>query len=138
MTNQKYIEEIRKVCIKANPEILELKFGCRIGNERKYRLEYVGFNNRQHCLALWKDGEQSLLFVDNVKQEEILGRPITLADVLLTIAFGKTVGFIRTDTGLIEIDQNPSELLSLWNLKENLENQSEETIEWLYKLTNKE
>ena len=82
MTNQKYIEEIRKVCIKANPEILELKFGCRIGNKRKYRLEYVGFNNRQHCLVLWKDGEQSLLFVDNVKQEEILGRPITLADVL--------------------------------------------------------
>lgn len=120
------LEIIKEKVIEAVPEIMELKFGCA-----------------------WKDNQADWVYVERFSittsqkggwtsvppdPEQILGRPITLADVLLTIAFGKTVGFIRTDTGLIEIDQNPSELLSLWNLKENLENQSEETIEFLYNL----
>lgn len=79
MTKQKFIEsKIREAC----PELMELTFGCYISNSKNYRLQYVGYNNRQHCISLWKDGEQSLLFVDKVNTEEIIGHPIHLEHVL--------------------------------------------------------
>lgn len=60
------------------PELMELRFGCAIGNSRRYSLVYVGYSNAQHALSLIMDGEESMLFVDKVNPGEVIGHPIQL------------------------------------------------------------
>ena len=121
MTHKENLEAVRRACIKANPEIVEPKFGC--------------------CLALkgdawWENGVmirgQKIFNVTTGKIEsrtsnwEILGRPIRLADVVLVYSDVEE----QKDEDVIDL------VLSIsrhgWNLrKDSLEDQSEETVAFL-------
>lgn len=131
MTNP-HIEAIREACIKANPEIIELKFGCKVkkGN-------WTGYI---YSLMINKDGPYQFNFITktpeglrpihvdmNLESYEILGREIRLADILL--AFGAK----ETDTGLFreEIIQGQN----CWDLyHDSLDQQSLRCIEFINSL----
>lgn len=123
---------IKQKCIEANPEIVELKFGCKVLDEVGIE-EYVLYS-QDH----WKgykqvklDGTAGMLAVEDLK--EILGRDITLADVLLAIdkildqKWGN--GWTRLpDSSLANL------VWEKWNLLETLGNQSQETLDFLFDL----
>lgn len=133
LTKEDKIKKIRQVCISANPEIAEWRcYGCW----KKYA-EYLN-----GCSACWRDDlsvEQNNKIFPRRKVIKII-REIRLADVLLTLK--------EKDPELLQqgsIDDGESKrirfhikfsyLFSNYNLKnDNLENQSEETINLIYDL----
>ena len=133
-------EKLIEVIQQANPEIMELKFGCQIGNSKNIPLMYVGKSNGQHALALKKNREDAMLLVDNLNAP-ILGRPIRLADVLLAIA-EKDKRLLLTRVEPITILKGGYKatnmeylIFVLLNLKDdNLDHQSDETKQFLIDL----
>lgn len=94
MTHQQKIAFIREACIKANPEIMSLGFGCE-------------------------------------------GRPIRLADVLLAIGRREDRIHLSCDGWFCLLDAYTSNFMRRFNWylhKDSLEDQSEETIDFIYSL----
>lgn len=138
------VKELREVIIKANPEIVELKMGCKIRKSRFWTDDviFVGKDgNGKH--NVWKRGYLDVKTVS--AEDKIIGRPITLADVLMAIEkFGvKLEKSYTAEQQVMFQSNNLYKLVKLWNLKKNsLDNQSKETIDFLHNLltntTNKE
>lgn len=96
MTNY---EIIRNACIKANPQILELGFGCEVKCIDKQLIHdyfMVGNGLGYRGCVLWdikepntpighKRFDNRFIFSEKENMFEILGRPIRLADVLLAV-----------------------------------------------------
>ena len=128
--------QLREEIIKAMPEIMELEFGCKIkGIGDVKELIYVGKSNEQHCLAYQRNGNDELLFVENVERK-IIGRPITLEDCL--IASKKPLAV--TNYGLLlikkDISANARYISSGISWKPNipLQDQSDECKKLLFDL----
>lgn len=110
MTQQEQIEEIRQKCIEANPEIVELKFGCRvevifdkaeIANPNSFTREEMRLkaNHRIDELDGFYKGvcigdcvigqgvyvKNDLITMGKPEWFKIIGRSIRLADILLAI-----------------------------------------------------
>jgi hypothetical protein len=131
------INVIREKCIAANPKIDLLDFGCRV----TFKIENVTY----HALLVDRVGRDWLVSTAlGVKQIPdgtltFLGRPIRFADILLAIesTSNKT---IVLDTrarmrGINEAISNGFHSAPQWNLRaDDLEQQSEETINFLYEL----
>ncbi len=120
MDKKKY-QQLKEVIQKSNPEIMELKHGCKViyademsePGEVLLGMYEMNFEKTKVFNPYNKDDSGNLI--------EILGRPIRLADVLI----------------VLEPSDNwkKDELLELWNLKDNnLDNQSDECKEFLIKL----
>ena len=141
------IDKLKKVIQKANPEIMELKFGCEVECNYKWKdkYEYFGLGKRGFVLNddvtlidVYLEPNQlqsghravktSFIFY-NKDKFKILGRPITLADVLIACGEEKEVNIwnFRNNEALIRIPGNNC----VWNLKENLDGQSDETLKFL-------
>lgn len=140
MTTQEQIEFIRQKCIEANPEIMELKFGCGV----KWRDEeftfisggmagqYTLFNKRCHAVFA------------SPSECEILGRDIRLADVLLAISKNKknwhsqewgVVGVELAEGGHYAHFSSNECGYAEWDLlTDDLTLQSPETIEFIFNL----
>lgn len=141
---------IREKCIAANPEIMELKFGCEIecklGEWNKYKVLVgigvceKGHKNLQTCerndcymeSGIWAfyDSEENMHTI-NLKdgEYEILGRPIRLADILLAMNTNLKISKVAME-GWLEIITGEK-----WNLRaDDLEKQSPETIDFLANL----
>lgn len=123
------LQKIREACIKANPEIVELKFGCevrlKVRGDQGVIIEALRIpSNGPRGFVYWnKDmGEVRVLFADDF---EILGRPIRLADVLLAIdTQGKSHHEVNGDECFL--------CSGLWNLRQDdLSLQSEETLNFI-------
>ncbi|KKL61319.1 hypothetical protein LCGC14_2196490 [marine sediment metagenome] len=128
MQTKDKVEFIRQQAIKANPEIVELKFGCEViikdGKNGK-----IIYESDTGTLVI-AGRELPITFKGSVT--EIIGRPIRLADVLYAIKEKQKL-YHKDLIGLIE-DKMINVMLS-WNLKDdNLENQYEETIDFIYKI----
>lgn len=89
MTN---IEKIIEACIKANLEIIELKFGCIVKPKDYKQWKWVEKKDTAYILYSYKElGEfklgwsDSRISTEKVADFEILGRPIRLADVLSVV-----------------------------------------------------
>ena len=117
------LDQLKEVIQKANPEIMELKFGCE-----------VDFQGRKHVYSgIGRDG--SKFFMDSYRGAELqttlpegyttLGRPIRLADVLLAVKRTPHV----TEFSINEFVNFQWDLLN-----DNLDNQSEETKQFLIDL----
>jgi len=131
------LQFIREKCIAANPEIVELKFGCLLNNIHRPSYPITMF--------LWKVGEQVMTFHPQFDQElvkdmhslEIFGRPIRLADVLLAIgcnSYTVPKDRFRDGNSLYSGDWNANGQI-MWNLRaDDLEKQSQETVDFLYEL----
>jgi hypothetical protein len=119
----KNLHFIREKCIAANPEIVELKFGCEFENVKtgaRFIIPTNGYPNDNH---------------------KILGRPIRLADVLLAIENANGNIELATYGEPLHIGhyEKPERegyySKAYWNLRaDDLEKQSEETISFLYEL----
>jgi len=154
MTN---LEIIRQACIKANPEINELKFGCELidKNNQKahihgtdlvfasngdFEFYFISYDETVDKIMLW-DGENGIYEKEHYQKDyevdfEVLGRPIRLSDVLLAIYkkdnANKTNVYLESD-GQFVINGNFA--TKYWDLKnDNLELQSENTIKFLANL----
>jgi hypothetical protein len=158
MNNQDKINFIREKCIAANPEIVELKFGCEVEttewNEydsgrrfivadtavclrhKKYREEcYDDFRcSMRDAFAVIRIEEEEGFWYEKFKPSELkpLGRPISLADVLLA----KFRANLNHMGGVMSQDYSSvGEAVAWWNLHaDDLEKQSEETINFLAEL----
>jgi len=131
------LQKIKDACIKANPEIMELKFGCVYQNSKfDYIATITGFSDEQYHIELNRGGksvENKSTMEEKADDYIILGRPIRLADVLLTledILMSVSVTN-KVDYGKASFILEPVGSMKhfMWNLKDdNLEHQSEETI----------
>ena len=140
MTNQKKIQFIRERCIEANPSIKKLEFGCEV--------EWKGAGASKGIFIKDKrDDSKSYLFygsdrVETFDKEQckehvsIIGRPIRLADMLLAFKSENILAQVDTKG---QINFQPFKGDTSWNLlKDNLQDQSPETIDFIYSLLTKE
>ncbi|KKN06989.1 hypothetical protein LCGC14_1071790 [marine sediment metagenome] len=127
----KLIEKIRSACIKANKEIVELKFGCEVVVSTKkmgaQKTVIKGFlSGGGFMTSFGETPEESII--------KIIGRPIHLADVLLAMSktADTTVEFYAND-GITSINcrYNDTPYSIDWNLKETLENQELPTLQFI-------
>ncbi len=86
---QTNLEIIRQACIKANPEIIELKFGCQIiHNNTGKIITITNFDEKEPYYGFsFVDGGIVPLFAsgENKKELIIIGRPIRLSDIIFTL-----------------------------------------------------
>lgn len=129
--NRSHYNAVREAVIKAMPEVLELKFGCEILVETSR----AGIQKTTITNFMSAGGFMTLNFgpILEGKITEILGRPIRLADVLLAIEH--QINNISLNGPIFDraAEIPMADILNRWNLrKDSLEDQSEETIEFLY------
>ena len=130
------IEEIRKKCIEANPEIVKLEFGCDVedgGNDCQYehKIPSGTIVRINEVPNLWK-----YYILDNGKEinEEdfsccgkIIGRPIRLEDIIFTFMKVLFDGNQFDAMGRKEIH----DLLRLGRFGVSLEEQSEQCLTFI-------
>ena len=161
--NQKKYQQLKNKIIEAVPEIMNLKFGCKfeIKNEnykeekKEGLFDYFIVNNKE-----WKRGNkryldytvfggiqngwQGQMRTKDLEDIEIIGRPITLEDVLVALNKNRPL----TKSGYIDAIDSSGEFITIcgndepwarqpqikWQLNKPLEKQSDETKEFLYNL----
>ena len=141
------IQKLKKVIQEANPEIMELKFGCEfenkiIGKSLKVKNnKYLIFGNHQGFIeAVCEDdrGVRIATFDESAileaKATKILGRSIRLANVLLALdKYSQTKEL--PDVGKYPAMYIVGQVVSLWDCKDNnFDNQSDELYELLTRL----
>lgn len=120
--------ELREVIIKACPEIMELKFGCKVlckdyPDKECVRI-YAGRRNHGESLQLCADNVEYLWRMD--KKFEILGSPITIAEVLRFLNGNERAICVDWEGYFVELLDTDYNILSrdhMWNLEKN-------TLEW--------
>ena len=128
----KSYEQLKAVIQAANPEIMELRFGCEVATPEGLKV-LIG-KSRTGCLL----GNYRLGYSEPYLDRDIksLGRPIRLADVLLALYGTMDPRAITVNTrGQIAIDDGRALVYCFWNLKDdNLDHQSDETKQFLVDL----
>lgn len=137
MTN---LQKVTEACHKANPKLLELSFGCKVKMTiGKYTStprdmigifcgKYVGQNN----YAIASEEDQTMRYLSE-NEIEIIGRDITLEDVLMAFKALDQVGYsfdcdgsvMTYFGGIIRLEDN------IWKLGKPLHEQDEKTINFL-------
>lgn len=148
---QTNIQKLKEVIWKANPSILELKFGCEVecridalGEPNEAGLEYdpaiektVYVTHDDYLEAGHHFGDILVEdVIDGYLGEDydgihckILGRPIRLADVLLAI------NAMPSHPECLSLNSDAKIMLDIWNLRDdNLDHQSSETKQFLIDL----
>jgi hypothetical protein len=137
-THQEKLEFIRAKCIEVNPSIKDLVVGVIArGGSRNELMIYTGFKpdiseygngNMLHNFSyIARNGG----YVDSRQNFEIIGRDIKLSDILLAIGMYTDECVCVLDDGTFADREDV--VLGDWNLlKDNLEDQSEETIDFIY------
>lgn len=154
MTN---LQIIKEAVWKANPSILELKFGCRVKTNiyPSYPISFTVVKEEYKtevlvCVAHNEDHELRFIHKDYVK---IVGRPIHLADVLLAIKYKerktneelkekieslggrKDVEYPLFYNVMMVITKHDMDGGEFWKLSDdNLDHQSPETIDFIANL----
>lgn len=124
-------DQLKKKIQEANPEIMELKFGCEVEDfSGVWKVIKIAHNG----VLAWNGAG-----VHYIYKYKILGRPIRLADVLLAMDAKS-----NTPEGLHFPEENQvqtpalyiiGDVINRWNLKDdNLDNQSQECKDFLINL----
>ena len=139
---QEKINTIREACIKANPSIMDLVFGCEVLYKKTNIIKTCVGRFEADTLTLdFRNGMPQILMMDgymNPDLTEILGRPIRLADVLLAIS--KTLKFASSEGCKIQLGVATLHFIDKTNLvkwdfkNDSLIEQPEETIDFIYNL----
>jgi len=112
------------------PEIMELKMGCHVKDFRGDCVLREKYKHTHEDLFETLDGRSV------VQIREIIGRPITLADVLLAVDkaiydMGQAISFSVNETGRMSFGAYQS---ATWKLGKPLSGQDEDMINWLVSL----
>lgn len=135
-----HLEQIREACIKANPEILKLEFGCVVQMEGVLTPEAIIGTLVNEADIVYKIDTATYHNTSLKMIKEILGRPIRLADVLLAINHHSWIHDIDVPKVLNLRSDAPYQALLLvgtlidkWEKsKDDLTLQSEETIDFIH------
>ena len=135
------INKLIKLITDEIPEILELKRGCFIHTVRNDRRIFI-LRRSQTSYACYNVRNNATFFIHEESISKIIGRPITLADVLRVLEKSSNEWVItghHNKECIVIIKITPKGLVSLrkfikWNLEKPLEEQEPETIEFLYNL----
>jgi len=139
MTN---LQKLTKIIQEANPELMELSFGCEVTFEGS-----VGMPHINHSATVLKTNASGTIEIYtgfppksvNKEELEILGHPITLEHVLVALkAKSKAEYSNRPTIELKDYKHAYTELLCFWQLTKPLSGQSEETINFLLEILEKE
>ncbi len=126
MDNNQY-EKLKEVIWKAVPNIRELKFGCEIRSGITH-LTIVSQDNKEGFL--WNEElDQPYHNSGSTVYDEIIGRPIRLADVLLAIPALQRFACQQLLSGRLVVAQTFEDLPNskfVWNL-------SHDSLTWHYK-----
>ncbi len=154
------LQTIREVCIKANDDIVALKFGCEINAMLCREKEPIDDYPMDTFIISRKDTVEKFEVsgLTHITHNQhlyllysVIGRPIHLADVLLAIEnrkgadlfFGRGIGLQGRHVEVKKLTIHDSFLFAYgaipiilrdWNFKETLENQKEETKNFIYTL----
>lgn len=144
--NPTNLEIIKQACIKANPEIMELKLGCKalIYINSYLFAESIIVGKTESRVYFTREGrsgvERCRIGGDDVNAlncgyvKRIWGRPTTLADVLLALnekeKFKSNIRSMAINGGFYE----NGKLIAQWDLTKSLEFQSEDTLNFLAQL----
>lgn len=143
------LNEIKAKVVECVPSIMELDFGCEFllvehGGEQKICGTYVDeVDGVEEIISVdymhWNGMFRKLPVKDIYK---VLGRPIELADVLRTLGQLSDHPTILSTSGEIgkvkDVWGQGFHNCPKWNLSESLENQGEETIDFIHRLLFKE
>jgi len=117
-------QEIIKKIIAAVPEIVKLKFGCRVLHKG---IEKVMTSYHKDYKEIIVAG--SYKYYIKIKEVKILGRPITLEDVLVAINKTKKEIELKSKGILFYIDDKTNQEIINWKLNKPFHEQSDETKE---------
>ena len=151
MSKETNLKKLREIIIKANPDILKLEFGCEIKTEfgiLLYQSEFHGTTCGGKMMPqipeyyFYDEEEQKIQCFFSKEDFEIIGRKITLADVLITLAKNNIVSELGIFVDVIGRfwkikpcgGKNEMRIMCRWELfraSDNLNNQSSGTIKWL-------
>lgn len=137
-TNEKN-NYVRQKCIEANPEILEVKFGCEVivrNGEVRVSTKYIVIEANP---VIFGTVETKMLYCVagvfrlDMSVEEIIGRPIRLADVLKTFDGLTIFGALPIGPQVENILHLYGQVAGYWKLtNDDLRFQSEEAISFIY------
>ena len=148
-TRQEKIEDIRQACIKANPSILDLEFGCKVKIDGGFVRDIwdVSRENDDDCDeitgVLTAADNIGMAMFSTVNDIKIIGRPIRLADVLYMLNHKEIYDTSISQSGYFEQWRRlPGKKWNLdsddrynWNLlDDNLEHQSDDTVSFIHQL----
>ena len=145
MTN---LQKLKKAIIKEIPEIVKLEFGCKVFVQNNCVSTIIMEDRRGYtfipeaglppCDFSGKSLGNELEYFNEKHIKEIIGRPITLADVLRVVWIVQPTMKItdkdRIDFGaMVNVtEERAFEVVQEWNLsKNNLDLQSKGTIDFL-------
>lgn len=145
MNTQKY-NELKSAIVSAVPEIMELGFGCEVILVNKNFPKVI--NLKTPIVYCKQNGEFQLRgrddFYTKFDCREIIGRNITIADVLLAIyknrddneyAVDLSGNFMKLDSGDPDDEFDTFEHTKYWwNNHKDLSGQDEETINFLHSI----
>jgi len=82
---QTNLEIIRQACIKANPEIMELKFGCILEYPDDSPIIFVSPENEEDHMTGLYTKNNTITKIEDLVDYKIVGRPIRLSDIIFTL-----------------------------------------------------
>lgn len=114
---------------------MEWEFGCKVEDSSG---EWLLIQESDRKERMWCAFNGTGIHYIDLDECKILGRPIRLGDVLLAIRKKRDKDFnLHISREYVHFEGLPGEIISkkIWNLKDdNLDNQSEETKQFLIKL----
>lgn len=129
------LQTLKNRIVAVVPEIMELKFGCELYHG--IATFYLDMNRNGEIWVL--QDNQVKLKNWFIKDIQILGRPITLADVLRAI--GNMLIIVDSEGNFYKMQMKLSDKLpklgshlGTWDLTKDLDGQSEDTIEFLLEI----
>ena len=135
-------QQLREAIIKAVPEIMELKLGCKVKDIFGKDCRYCGHRTDDES----EHREFQVLDYDGILGEieendfngVIIGRPITLADVLRAIDktdLTKTKQYVEEKWTMPEFAGHiVLKLIDMWDLTKDYDNQPQPVKDFLYNL----
>jgi len=123
-SNPRKYTKLREAIIKANPSILDLKFGCEVELKKPFMyrdslapfkytkvIDYIKSEDR-----IFIDGVQKIIEIKQEDIKEIIGRPITIDDTALVV---KDKHYLIDNWKLGSLDKQEPKLIDwiLENLK---------------------
>lgn len=126
------LEQLTKAIQALVPEIMELKFGCRV-NVIWGDLIVTGKRFEGFWIVDWSGQVTTDTWIKESSIVEILGRPITLFDCLMAMSYD--LEYMRIDNMggkfSMQKEYDENDVGMQWNWHLPLSDQSPETIDWL-------
>lgn len=128
MTTNEKLKKLKKAIISAVPDIVELKFGCKIISKkyREYGLVSIIYN---YNVATNKIETNNIGAIKPKDIFKILGRPITIEDILSVLKH-KNIAIESNEYFIL----NGNRIKIEWKFNKPLDQQPKETIDFLYNL----